>query len=185
MISDVSDAKDIVYEAKNQESNTGSTKTFSHGNMTYVKGSELTWTLAIVWIVILFIMFCSGSFQKQKSITPKSAYTTNASAANVTPAPTRSANLTFEIPPIGNNNALNLPQLRWYFREKIRIETMRDLASNNKAIDEFNDMVDNFNSRCGSFRYERRLFAQAREEIDAIKDKIIDGAQKDAVIRGW
>jgi hypothetical protein len=93
--------------------------------------------------------------------------------------------LAFEIPPVERDNILNLPQLRWYVREKIRIETMRNLASNNRAIGEFNAMVDNFNSRCGNFRYKQGLLTRAQADIDAIKDQIIADAKRDAKVRGW
>ena len=120
-----------------------------------------------------------------KPAPPQSAIPANTPTTNVAPPQAKPAELTFEIPPVGRDNILNLPQLRWYFREKIRIETMRDLPTNNRAIGEFNAMVDNFNSRCGSFRYKQSVLAQAQKDIDAIRDQIVADAKRDAAARGW
>ncbi len=138
-------------------------------------------------IVALYIMFGSDSPPKPKSAPVQSAYSANVPASNVAQSSPKQVNqeLAFEMPPVGRDNILNLPQLRWYVREKIRIETMRNLASNNRAIGEFNAMVDNFNSRCGNFRYKQGLLARAQADIDAIKDQIIADAKRDAKVRGW
>lgn len=199
----VSDVKDTVDEAKNQaqkpietkaqgtgtlqtqESPVGGAVTFSQDNTTSESGSKWKWILGIGAIISLYMMFNSGSPLKQNPASSQSAYTTNAPTTNVVTPPAKPAELTFEIPPVGRDNILNLPQLHWYFREKIRIETMRNLASNNRAIGEFNVMVDNFNSRGGSFRYKQSVLEQAQKDIDAIRDQIVADAKKDAAARGW
>lgn len=198
----VSDVKDVVDEAKNQaqkhtnvkvqetdtsnnqESSVEDTITFNQNNKTYEGSSKLKWLLGICAIII-YIMFSSGSSQKQNIVPPRNAYTPTAPTTNVVPIPIKSEKLTFEMPPVGRNTVLNLPQLRWFFREKIKIEKMRNLVSNKKAMVEFNAMVDDFNSRCGSFRYHQHEFAQAEKEINAIREQIIADAKKDAMTRGW
>ena len=128
------------------------TATFRKDNKASEGGSILKWIIGIGVIVALYMMFGSGTPPKQTSTPVQSTYSTNAPASNVAQPSAKQGNqeLAFEIPPVERDNILNLPQLRWYVREKIRIETMRNLASNNRAIGEFNAMVDNFNSRCGN-----------------------------------
>ena len=163
------------------------TVTFRKDNKASEGGSILKWIIGIGVIVALYMMFGSGTPPKQTSTPVQSTYSTNAPASNVAQPSAKQGNqeLAFEIPPVGRDNILNLPQLRWYVREKIRIETMRNLASNNRAIGEFNAMVDNFNSRCGNFRYKQGLLTRAQADIDAIKDQIIADAKRDAKVRGW
>ena len=144
-------------------------KSLLQDNKKSESGSKLKWILGIGSIIVLYMMFSGGSPPKQKSVSSQSAYTATAPKTNVTPPQTKPAELTIDVPPVGRDNTLNLPQLRWYFREKIRIETMRDLPTTNRAIGEFNAIVDNYNSRCGSFRYKQSLFTQAQKDIDAIR----------------
>lgn len=99
----------------------------------------------------------------------------------VTPTPSQ----TFEKPPVGTNNILTLPQLRWCLREKIRLETMRALANNNKAIAEFNAMVDDYNARCGSFRYRQSDMLKAESDVEAMRSKIIQEAINETNARRW
>ena len=199
----VSDVKDTVNEVNNevqkptetkwqgvgmsqtQESHAGGTVTFNQDNKKSGNGSKLKWILGIGAIIAIYMMFSGGSPTKQKPAPRQSAYTATAPTTKVAPPQTKPAELKIEVPPVGRDNILNLPQLRWYFREKIRIETMRDLPTTNRAIGEFNAMVDNYNSRCGSFRYKQSSFTQAQKDIDAIRYQIVADAKRDAKARGW
>lgn len=198
----VSDVKDTVNEVQNQvhkstetsdqgirmsqlqERHAGGNVPSSQDNKKSESGSNLKWIFGIVAIIALYMMFSGGSSPKQNPAPHQSTYTANAPTTKVA-SKAEPAELTYEVPPVGSGNILNLPQLRWHFREKIRIETMRNLPKTNKAIGEFNAMVDNYNSRCGSFRYKQSLFTQAQKDIDAIRDQIVADAKRDAKARGW
>lgn len=213
MVSDVNDTVEIVKNQTSQATmtrdqdsvtsqgpinNAERTVTFNQSSKTSTSNAKLKWLVGVGAIIALYFAFNSGGHQKQNSNPAPSPYAAAApaktsqsanavleTAKNRDSSPIKPEELKFEMPPVGKENTLNLPQLRWYFREKIRIETMRNLAANNKAIGEFNAMVDNYNSRCGSFRYKQSSMNQAQREVDAIRDQIVAEAKRDAGARGW
>ena len=58
------------------------------------------------------------------------------------------SDLEYSPPPVGRDNVLNVAQIRWCLREKIRIETLRTQATTNSKIEQFNRLVSGYNSRC-------------------------------------
>jgi hypothetical protein len=78
------------------------------------------------------------------------------------------AALTEEKPPVDTDRVLTAAQLRYCVSEKIRVEAA------NKAlnvyvppdVDRFNAMVDDYNSRCGSFRYRRGALESTQADVE-------------------
>lgn len=69
-------------------------------------------------------------------------------------------------PPIGTDNTLSGAQLRYCVFERFRIggaQTQVD-QHNGDSVDRFNAMVDDFNRRCSSFRYEVREYQAVEGE---------------------
>jgi hypothetical protein len=83
-------------------------------------------------------------------------------------------------PPVGSTNTLSVPQICWCLRESIRLDTMRRYVSTNSAIEKFNQFVNDYNIRCGSFQYYESEMAKAREEISKYREQIIKNAGIDA-----
>lgn len=70
---------------------------------------------------------------------------------------------TEELPPVGTNNVLSAAQIAYCLAQKTRL-TAAQRAINEYAasdIDRFNAMVDDWNSRCGSYQYEQGVRAAA------------------------
>ncbi len=102
---------------------------------------------------------------------------TGGSSQDRTSTPTASSpmvsDLQFVRPSVGTNNVLSLVQIRWCLREDIRIETFRPLTTTNSQIEQFNAIVDDYNSRCGSFRYRQGTLSRAQREIDQVREQIV------------
>jgi hypothetical protein len=75
---------------------------------------------------------------------------------------------------------LSVPEIRWCIREGIRIEAMRDVIDNNAGIDEFNRIVNDYNSRCGSYRYRQGSQSRAERDVEAYRSQIVAEAIREA-----
>lgn len=72
-----------------------------------------------------------------------------------------------QMPPVGRNNVLDITQIRWCRREKIRIDAIEGLINNayEREVSTFNAKVDDYNSRCVEFRYRRGQVEQVEREL--------------------
>jgi hypothetical protein len=80
-----------------------------------------------------------------------------------------------EIPTIGTDNTFSRNQIRYCLSEKIRIEGARSALNQRrpKDVDRFNTMVEDYNGRCGSFRYRAENFETIRTEIKASRNRLL------------
>ena len=81
--------------------------------------------------------------------------------------------LEYSKPPMGENNILSVAQIRWCLREDIRIEVLRPMPTTNSQIDQFNAVVADYNSRCGSYRYREGALARAQREVERVRAQIV------------
>ena len=83
------------------------------------------------------------------------------------------------MPPVGRNNVLNIPEIRWCKREKIRIDAIEDVMNTavELEIGAFNAQVDDYNSRCAEFRYRRGQVEQVDRELAAQRESIAAASQ--------
>lgn len=77
-----------------------------------------------------------------------------------------------EQPPIGTDQILTYSQIRWCVYEKVRIEAMQPLISNNAQVDLFNGYVNEYNSRCGNYRYRRGSLESIQRELETEKSRL-------------
>ncbi len=84
------------------------------------------------------------------------------------------------MPSVGTINVLDVPEIRWCILEGIRIEAMRDVIDTNAGIDEFNRIVNNYNGRCGSYRYRQGALSQAERDIEPYRSQIVEEAIREA-----
>lgn len=150
-------------------------------------GSGGKWILGIIGVIFVIWLINSGDQSNKKpSYTPPSSsqsysYPQSAPAPAVqTPSTTQSAGLQYTKPSVGTNNVLSVPEIRWCIREGIRIEAMRDVIDNNAGIDEFNRIVNDYNSRCGSYRYRQGSQSRAERDVEAYRSQIVSEAIRDA-----
>ncbi len=81
-------------------------------------------------------------------------------------------------PPIYSTGSLSLPQLRYCLRQDERLEYARDMADGYAQQSRFNSAVSDFNSRCGSFRYDQSDMAKARAELAGIGGALASDARE-------
>lgn len=79
-----------------------------------------------------------------------------------------------EKPPVGTDNVLNSAQIRYCLSEKIRIEGADSVVNTYKQaeVNRFNSMVDDYNSRCGEFRYLRGTLEDIQSGVNARKTSL-------------
>lgn len=92
----------------------------------------------------------------------------------------RNAGLQSTKPRVGTNNVLSVSEIRWCIREDIRIEAMREVIATNEGVDEFNRIVNDYNSRCGSYRYRQGSQSRAKSDIEPYRSQIVSEAIRDA-----
>lgn len=150
-------------------------------------GSGGKWILGIIGVIfVIWLINNAGQSNKKPSYTPPSSsqsysYPQSTPAPAVqTPSTTQSAGLQYTKPSVGTNNVLSVPEIRWCIREGIRIEAMRDVIDTNAGIDEFNRIVNDYNSRCGSYRYRQGSQSRAERDVEAYRSQIVSEAIRDA-----
>lgn len=150
-------------------------------------GSGGKWILGIISLIfVIWLIDNGGQSNKKPSYTPPSSsqsykYPQSTRAPTVQPtSTTQSAGLQYTKPSVGTNNVLSVPEIRWCIREGIRIEAMREIIDNNAGIDEFNRIVNDYNSRCGSYRYREGSQSRAERDVEAYRSQIVSEAIRDA-----
>jgi hypothetical protein len=146
-------------------------------------GSGWKWFAGIVVIVTAAMIYNQNHQNKSPSI--PSTYTppsTTLGAANkptlqptIAPKPTRSRTepqISFQRPPVGRDNILSVAQIRWCMRENMRIDAIRTLIDASAEGASFNQMVDAYNIRCGSFKYRRGNLERAKAQVENLRFKI-------------
>ncbi len=136
------------------------------------------WLLGIGVVAgLLWLVSQSGD----KASSPAPAFTPSSDASSVAspspswqpapsqpPAPIRPSE---ERPPVGTNNVLTSAQLRYCVAEKIRLDAAEGVISNynETQVDRFNEMVADYNGRCGQFRYRSGALESARADVDRFR----------------
>jgi len=84
------------------------------------------------------------------------------------PAPSRPSE---DKPPVGTNNVLTSAQLRYCVAEEIRLDAAKGVINNynDTHVDRFNEMVADYNGRCGQFRYRSGALEGARAEVERFR----------------
>lgn len=136
----------------------------------------------LVIIGVLFVIWLvndGGQSSKKASYTPPPSLQTD-NHPQSPPAPavqkqraTHDAGLQYMKPSVGKNNVLSVPEIRWCIREGIRIEAMRNIIYTNEGTDEFNRMVNDYNYRCGNYRYSRGSQKRAERDVETYRSQIV------------
>lgn len=82
---------------------------------------------------------------------------------------------TEERPPVGTDNVLNHAQLRYCLSEDIRIGEARTTVNSysESDVDRFNAMVNDYNSRCGQFRYRRGSLESVKSDVERNRSTLV------------
>lgn len=97
-----------------------------------------------------------------------------------TAAQKRYKEMPFEItePAKGSGNLLSMPEIRWCLSEDLRLEEQRLHLDTEQQISTYNTEIRNYNSRCADFQYKTGDMQKAQEEIETVKDKILEEIKK-------
>lgn len=77
-------------------------------------------------------------------------------------------------PSIGRNNVLSTAQIRYCLAEKIRLDAAESVINNyvESDVDRFNGYVNDYNSRCGEFRYRQGALESARRDVEPYRSQL-------------
>ena len=77
-------------------------------------------------------------------------------------------------PPVGESIVLSTAQIRYCLAEDIRMDVAKAVVNNysDSDVDRFNAMVADYNSRCGSFRYQSGVLESARRDIEPYRSQL-------------
>jgi hypothetical protein len=143
-------------------------------------GDRMVWVWVVGGIVAVIFLLAQlddwGSERSASTSTSRPSTTTvpqqqrnqqqAPSASRLAEAPSaQQPTRTYVRPPVGTNNVLSIPEIRWCERESIRIDAIRPIVSSNAEVARFNSMVDAYNSRCRSFRYRQGSLESARRSV--------------------
>ena len=138
--------------------------------------SGAKWFWGLVGVGVLIWLFDAAQEDGNRSSSGR-PYTQPSPSPRYTPPPVSPAQqpgLDFSKPPVGRNNVLSVAQIRWCLRQDIRVEVLRPMPETNAQIDQFNSVVSDYNSRCGSYRYRQGALARARREVEQQMAQIVE-----------
>ncbi len=79
------------------------------------------------------------------------------------------------MPSIGQGLVLSTNEIRYCLAEDIRLEGAKFAVNNyiESDVNRFNAMVDDYNSRCGSFRYRSGALESARRDVEPYRSELL------------
>ncbi len=150
-------------------------------------GSGGKWILGIIGVAfVIWLINNEGQNNRTSSYNPPSTpqsygYPQSSPAPAVrAPSSAQNAGLQYTKPSVGTNNVLSVAQIRWCIREGIRIEAMRSVIDSNAEVGKFNRIVDDYNSRCGSYRYRQGSQSRAERDVESYRSQIVAEAIREA-----
>lgn len=153
------------------------------------------WTKGRAWAAVAVVGFglwgVINASQQQPRYTPSynlpSGTTAQPPAYQAAPVPQSSAaaSVVEAKPTIGTNLALSRSELRYCFAEKVRLGLMLDMIDNRISahVRNVNALVDDYNARCGSYRYRESDRTAAQASVD--RDTANLTSQARARIASW
>lgn len=133
------------------------------------------WVLGIAAVIGVFWLIGQGSKQSSSpapAYSPPAQTTAPSYSAPVQPqAPSRPEETR---PPVGQDLVFSTAQIRYCLAEDIRMEGAKAAVNNyvDPDVEQFNAMVADYNSRCGSFRYRSGALESARRDIEPYRSEL-------------
>jgi hypothetical protein len=134
------------------------------------------WTAGRKWAAVAAGFIGVAVIASQQNMSSRSSasstYSTSQSnsyapSPSVPPPTYRPPVETVSKPAMGTNQVLSRAELRYCLSEKIRLDAMEGIADNRISahVRNFNALVDDYNSRCGSYRYQRSDMDSAHSDV--------------------
>jgi len=83
-------------------------------------------------------------------------------------------------PPVGTDHVHSTSEIRWCLAEGIRIDAVRSFNETQADVADFNRWVDDYNSRCGSYRYRQGNLSSAKRDVEAHRSEVREAAREAA-----
>lgn len=133
--------------------------------------------LGILGAVALFFIWVMNQSSPRRNFSSPSITSQQPSSALAAPIanPARSpSEPVITKPPVGSGLVFTSHQIRYCVFEDIRIKGAERVVDNYDqwSVDTFNAMVEDFNSRCGSFRYRSGALAPIEREAEGLRAKL-------------
>jgi hypothetical protein len=131
--------------------------------------------------IILFVVWVAS----QSDNTPKHRSSSYVNSSSQTQFDAGKYTFDETVPSMGSNNTLTYSQIRYCLSEKIRAAVIKENINqySDSEVDKFNALVEDYNSRCGSFRYPDGAVEYVQKQIDEKRSDIIrEGMAK---LSGW
>lgn len=140
----------------------------------------LRWAFwAAAAVVVIFI----ANADRKPSV-PTPSPTTEHTRPNPEPrAPPQSRDYSERQPPVGRENVLDEANIRYCLFQRVRLDATKRLVSYDFEIDELNKRVEDYNSRCGSYRYRNQ--DKSAVEAELIFQRPGLEADADRIVRSW
>ena len=132
------------------------------------------------WFVA-FVILLAGLFfvgQVNKKNTSPTANITQSSSDRFSTQPTSQAQAPspprLSKPSIGRNNVLSTDEIRYCLAEKIRLDAAETVLNTYREpdVDRFNRYINDYNSRCGEYRYRPGSFDRARRDVEPYRSQL-------------
>lgn len=129
--------------------------------------------IGVIWLVN----------QSDDNSSSRSTYSPPPSSTSVAPTPARQqpaaqpqapSRPVEAQPSIGRNNVLSTAQIRYCLAEKIRLDAAETVLNNyaDSDVDRFNGYVNDYNSRCGEFRYRQGALESAQRDVEPYRSQL-------------
>jgi hypothetical protein len=84
-------------------------------------------------------------------------------------------------PSVGRDNILSVPEIRYCLANDIKIKAIQENidATSNSQIDKLNELVNDYNARCESYRYRIGDDSTAASDVEQERQNIIHSALND------
>ena len=74
---------------------------------------------------------------------------------------------TERMPPVGQTTPFDAAQIRYCLAEDVRLEAARGVVNRDPDVDRFNAMINDYNSRCSSYRYRKGVLEFVQSELQS------------------
>jgi peptidoglycan hydrolase-like protein with peptidoglycan-binding domain len=111
------------------------------------------------------------------------APTTWPSSSVGTESPDASESFTEAKPPVGSTNVFTRSNVRYCRYQKERMRILEQDLRNSFEIDAFNQLVDDYNSRCSHFRYYEQDVSIVSQEVNSRAENLAQGAR--SILLDW
>ena len=131
--------------------------------------------IAVVVGLIWLVSQSDNSRPSKSAYSPGTSSTSAAPASQPAVAQPQAPNRPSESKPsFGQNHVLSTAQIRYCLAEKIRLDAAKAVLNNysDSDVDRFNGYVNDYNSRCGEFRYLPGDLESARRDVDPYRSQL-------------